>query len=508
LNGKVILVGAGPGDPGLLTVRGQEWLAQADVVVTDALVNPRLWRGLRARIIDVGKRGPGAPRGAHQRESQANINRILVRLARQGNTVVRLKGGDPFVFGRGSEELEALRVAKISFEVVPGVSSAHAVPAYAGIPITDRRFASHVTILTGHEKGEQPSKQSIDWDRLSPDGTLVILMGVSRWPDIQKELLGRHWPPSHPVAAIEWGTTVRQRVIHSSLEQAAADFKKQKLQAPAIIVVGRVAKLGRQLEWVRRNRPLLGLKIVVMRPLEQAGELIAALENKGAQVLHAPAIRIRSLAGSASVRRKIKKIQSQPHSYDFLIFLSANAVRHFETVAPLLTRQWRHAAVAVVGDQTARVAREHGWRVTMKPSLYRATSLVRELGGISGKRILIPRAETAPIEILEDLRDRGATVDVLPVYRTAPVPFSASVKHEIQSGADVLMFTSSSMVGSFLRNFSTAEKRRLLRTARIVSMGALTTAALRKHGVRQIHQARNSSVDELVSSAIEVKRKS
>ncbi len=363
MKGKVILVGAGPGDPGLLTVRGQQLLARADVVVTDALVNPRLWEGLRARIIDVGKRGPGAPHGAHQRESQSTINQMLVRLAKQGNNVVRLKGGDPFVFGRGSEELEALHRAKIPFEIVPGVSSAYAVPAYAGIPITDRRFASHVTILTGHEKDEKKSVWSIDWNRLSPDGTLVIFMGVSRWPAIQAELLKLTWPASHPVAAIEWGTTVWQRVIYSRLDTAAADFKKQHLHAPAIIVVGRVAKLGRSLEWFRRNLPLLGSRVVVMRPEGQASELIQAMENKGAQVPARPGHSAHSFAGEKApscFNVASKNSEADQMSFDFLIFLSVNAVRCFEEVAPSLTFQWRHAAVAAIGDQTARVAREFG----------------------------------------------------------------------------------------------------------------------------------------------------
>ena len=496
------MVGAGPGDPGLLTVRGQKLLTQADVVVTDALVNPRLWEGLRARIIDVGKRGPGAPHGAHQRESQSSINKMLVRLAKQGNNVVRLKGGDPFVFGRGSEELEALRRAKIPFEVVPGVSSAYAVPAYAGIPITDRRFSSHVTILTGHEKDEKKSTASIDWNRLSPDGTLVIFMGVSRWPSIQAELLKRRWPSSHPVAAIESGTTVRQRVIYSQLDKAAADFKKQHLHAPAIIVVGRVAKLGRALEWYRKSRLLFGSRIVVTRPVGQAAELIEALENNGAQVLHAPVIRIRSLAKSAALQRHLKKIRDTKTSFDFLIFLSANAVRCFEEVAPSLTSQWRHAAVAAIGDQTRRVAREFGWRVAIKPPSYNSKILLKSLGRIAGKRLLIPRAETAPNEILLGLQQKGGSVQVLPLYRTEPVRLILATKREINAGVDVLIFTSASTVISFFINFSDGEKRQLFQATKIISMGAQTTAELRRYGVRRVYQTRNSTVDEIVRSAI------
>jgi uroporphyrinogen III methyltransferase/synthase len=500
MKGKVILVGAGPGDPGLLTVRGQSLLRWADVVMTDALVNPRIWQGLRARIIDVGKRGPGAPQGAHQRGSQEMINRMLVRLAQQGNNVVRLKGGDPFVFGRGSEELEALRRAKISFEVVPGVSSAYAVPAYAGIPITDRRFASHVTILTGHEKNEKSDEWRIDWDRLSPKGTLVVFMGVSHWPAIRRELMKRQWPIAHPVAAIEWGTTVRQRVIHSTLAASADDFRRQLLRAPAIVVVGRVAALGRTLNWYRKNRPLLASRVVVMRPMDQASELIAALEDKGATVLLAPVIQIRALGNSAATQRRVRTLQRESRSFDFLVFLSVNAIRCFEPVAPDLSRQWRHAAVAVVGDQSAKVAKEFGWRVAIKPEIHNAKTLLKNLGDVRGKRILIPRAQSAPDDVVKTLHRQGARVEVLPVYRTEALSLSASTKRELDD-ANVFIFTSASMVHAFMKNFPGSAGRRLLRNKRIVSMGAQTTAVLRRYRLGRLRQARNATIEALAEAA-------
>jgi uroporphyrinogen III methyltransferase/synthase len=493
-----VLVGAGPGDPGLLTLSGQRALQEADIVVTDALVNPRLWQGLRARIIDVGKRGPGAPQGAHQRQPQSGINKLLVRLAKAGHTVVRLKGGDPFVFGRGSEELEELRSARIAFEVIPGVSSVYAVPAYAGIPITDRRFASHVTVITGHEKGEDGG-QNTDWDKISPAGTLVVFMGVSRWPSIQHELLSRHWPPRHPVAAIEWGTTPRQRVIHSRLDHAAQDFRAARLHSPAIVVVGRVAKLGRSLSWFQKSRPLLGPKIVVTRPADQAPELIAALETKGAEVIAAPSIVVRSLASESLVKQRLKLLARDKTDFDLLIFLSANAVRCFAEVATKLSHRLRRTAVAVVGDATARAAREHHWPVVHIPESYSAESLTRRLGSLVGKRCLLPRAQEAPEKIVTALRGNGAVVDVLPIYRTEPVVYGAKLKREIKTMASAVVFTSASSVNGFVRNFKSGGSQ-WSRRLPAISIGAQTSSALRRAGFKHIYQAPNATIPELVAA--------
>lgn len=499
MKGKVVLVGAGPGDPGLLTVRGKALLDKADVVVTDALVNPILWKNLKARIVDVGKRGPGAPQGAHQRKSQATINRMLVRLAQAGNFVVRLKGGDPFIFGRGSEELQALQNANVPFEVVPGVSSAYAVPAYAGIPITDRRYSSHVTILTGHERDEKKTFWSVDWDHLSPHGTLVIFMGVSRWPFIQQQLLKRNWPASQPVAAIESGTTAQQRVLYSQLGNAAKDFSKNKLHAPAIIVIGHVTKLGHVLTWYEKSRPLLGAHVLVMRPQEQASELIQALEEKGADVLHSPGIKIQALSSATT--------HTDTTRYDFLIFLSANAVRHFTDSNPGNRDQWAGTKVAAVGNQTAFIAEQLGWHVAIKPKLANALALARELGNLKGKRCLVPRAETAPTSFVDALSRRGASVKVLPVYRTKLTRFTASVKREILKKVNMIIFTSTSTVSSFVSNFSAIQRRELLKKVVIVSIGAQTTSALRQCGIRSVTQATNASVTALVDAVVKVSRR-
>ena len=266
MTGKVFLVGAGPGDTGLITVRGRDCIETADVLVVDALVNPSLFTGAKARVHYVGKRGPGAPHGSSARLSQKAIHTLLIREARKGRRVVRLKGGDPIVFGRGSEEMEALRAAHVSYEVVPGIPSPIAVPAFAGIPITDRRWSSQVTFLTGQEGPNRHSDyKRVDWKSLPIGGTLVILMGVSRWPIIQKRLLALGWPPSMAIAAIESGTTKAQRVIQAYLGKSVRIFKKRKLVAPAIIVVGQVAGLSGALSWVEKEKPLLGRKVVVTR---------------------------------------------------------------------------------------------------------------------------------------------------------------------------------------------------------------------------------------------------
>jgi uroporphyrinogen III methyltransferase/synthase len=283
----VHIVGAGPGDPGLITRRGLELINTADVIVLDALVNPALLRGNpTAEIIYVGKRGPGARCGAMLTMPQPQINRLLIKLAKKGRRVVRLKGGDPFVFGRGGEEMEALRDAGLGYEIVPGVSSAIAAPAYAGIPVSDRRWASHVTFLTGHE-GRVPD--------YAPRETLVVLMGVAAWPRLALNLAAEGWPARTTVAAVESGTTREQRVLMTTLKESTDFFKKKKLEAPTIVVVGDVARHGKTSAWLSRVKPLLGRTVVVTRAEGQNDSFAALLRDKGADVIECPAIDIQPL---------------------------------------------------------------------------------------------------------------------------------------------------------------------------------------------------------------------
>lgn len=476
--GIVSLVGAGPGDPGLVTVRGLSLLKQADVVVVDALVNQSLLKRLRARLIYVGKRGPGAPHGSSLSLPQPVINQLLVRLGKQGRRVVRLKGGDPFVFGRGSEEIDALARAGVSYEVVPGVSSAIAAPAVAGIPITDRRWASQVTFVTGHgqaeSRGADPLSPKIDWKRIPSNGTLVVLMGVASWRNIQRRLLASGWPASKAVVAIESATNADQRVIRSTLKRAGEDFERRRLVSPAVIVVGDVARLGSQAKIV-----------VVTRPAGQSRELSALLRAAGARVIDAPAIRVRALGAAVRLKRT---------SYDWLVFLSANAVRTFEPGPAKFSK------VMAVGAETKRVAESRGWRVVPLPGHFTSRGVLTALGEVRGKFIMIPRVQSAPKDLPRALRSRGASVEEVGTYETAPARFSAAVKRKILSGVDAVTFTSASTVRGFIDNFTSAQRERIFRTADAVSMGPQTSAALRDAGVRRIRQAINATIPDLLEA--------
>lgn len=494
--GKVFLVGAGPGDPGLLTLRGAQLLAAADVIVTDALVNPRLLRGLRGRVVDAGKRGPGKENERAHGPSQPSINRLLIRFARSGKNVVRLKGGDPFVFGRGSEELEALRAAGIPFEVVPGVTSATAAPAYAGIPITDRRWASQVTFVTGHER---PGKESgIDWARMSPTGTLVVLMGVLSWPRLCAELLANGWPASTPVAAVENGATPRQRVLRGALRNSVRLFSAEKLSAPAIVVVGRVASLADRLSWLKRERPLFGRRVIITRAAESNDRLAALLDADGAEPVACPLIRVRPLrTSSLSSLRMAATAARMP--FDWLVFLSANAVRIFQELWPEAPAALSHVPVVAVGPQTALAAAQAGWRVSKTPPVFTSAGVRSVLGRVRGKRILLPRARIAPPELVAALERAGATVEALPIYETEFVRPSIGIRAEIMRGADAITFLSASSVEGFGQAFSGAERRRLLKNTLILSIGPMTTAAIRgRLGLRPV-EARAATAEGVLA---------
>ncbi len=489
--GKVFLVGAGPGDPDLITIRGKRLLREADVVVMDALVSAALVKNIRAKIIHAGKRGSIEASHGKENISQDAINVLLVKLGRAGKRVVRLKGGDPFVFGRGSEEVEALASAKIPYEIVPGVTSAIAAPAAAGIPITDRRFASQVTFVTGHgqaqTRGVDTKSPPVQWRKLPKDGTLVVLMGVASWSRIQRKLLEAGWLAKRPVAAIESATNVDQRVIRTTLGASANEFAKQVLRSPAVIVVGEVARLGEQPK-----------KIVVTRPKEQGEELVRLLRQKEMQVISAPGIRVAPLG---------KKLKLKRRYYDWVLFLSSNAVRTFTPHADPLPslRERRGERVSVrgvlaIGTETKKVAESYGWKVNIIPKVFTSAGVLRALGPVQGKNILIPRVQNAPRDLPNALRKRGAIVEEVVTYETKPERFSQSMRREILTGVDAVTFTSASTVGGFMNNFSAAERKRIFRAARAVSMGPQTTAALRLFGVRSIAQAKHATIPALVEA--------
>ena len=450
VKGKVYLVGAGPGDPGLITLKGVEALRAADCVVYDRLANPKLLRYARpdAELIYAGKQP-----NKHAMK-QEEINQLLVQRAQEGKVVCRLKGGDPFVFGRGGEEAEALAEAGVPFEVVPGVTSAVAVPAYAGIPVTHRDLCSALGIITGHE---DPTKggSSLRWTELANGlDTLVFLMGVENLPNIASQLLDAGLPSDTPVAVVRWGTWPTQQTVTGTLADIVQRVQEAGLTSPAVTVVGKVVRLRQKLRWFD-NKPLFGWRVLVTRTREQASEMAALLEELGADVLEVPTIRVEPIPELDLSRVDLA-------SYRWIVFTSANGVRFFLERLMEQTGDIRSigpARLAVIGPATASALRERGLRVDFQPEEEVAEALAAGLPGpLDGARILIPRAEEARDALLEGLRARGALVDVLPVYRTLPAdPPEAETTAEMLFNGEIhlLTFTSSSTVRNFVRLFGT-----------------------------------------------------
>jgi len=489
--GVVYFVGAGPGDPGLITLRGLHLLRQAHVIVVDALVNPSLLRNNPdAKIIYVGKRGPGAREGASKVFPQKKINQLLISLAKKGHKVVRLKGGDPFVFGRGGEEMEALQKSKIPFQVVPGVTAAVAAPAYAGIPISDRRWASQVTFLTGHV-GKDGIKDAagIDWERLSPKGTTVVFMGVSQWRIIQYKLLKMNWPLTKPVTAIEWGTTSKQKVIISNLKSATRDFKRNKLAAPAVIIIGEVARCAKKLSWVKNQIPLLDKKIVVTRAIHQNQSLARKLEDKGADVIYAPAIQTQSLVRDLRVQEQLRDFALGHIKYDWIIFLSSNGVRFFMNGMGKGKQRLSKIKICAVGPQTKQEIERYGFKVAKMPGTFNAAALLKKIGNLKGKRIIIPRVSAGPQDVIMALKKKGAVVTQVGIYRTIhAAPPADIIRKTIQGGVSAVTFTSASTVKGFSSFFSKKELKAIQKQNCAISIGPQTTLALKAEGWSKIRQ--------------------
>ncbi|MDD5722190.1 MAG: uroporphyrinogen-III C-methyltransferase [Syntrophales bacterium] len=475
--GTVYIIGAGPGDPGLITVKGSECLRRADVVVYDYLVSEEILRraGKGARLIYVGKIG-----GQHH-ISQGELNPILVEEALKGNTVARLKGGDPFIFGRGGEEVEFLEEAGVPFEVVPGVTSAIAVPAYAGIPLTHRAFTSTVAFVTGHE---DPAKDEsrIDWERISAIGTLVFLMGVRNLPLITASLMEYGREPSTLVALIRWGTTPDQETLTGTLDTIAALAKKHNFSAPAICVVGDVVGLRGRLGWFEK-KPLFGKGIVITRPEEQAGELAALLRERGARVISFPTIRIAPPDDFCDLDRAIENIEQYP----WIVFTSANGVRFFfERFFGLRgdIRDLKGVRFCTIGPATRACVEAYHIPVDLVPDQYLSEGVVEAFGSwdIAGQNILLPRAEIAGDVIPEGLSAMGAHVDVAAAYRTvSPGGDGKDILELMESGrVDVLTFTSPSTVDNFI-DIIGGSGAVIPDRVRIACIGPVTERACRKH---------------------------
>lgn len=480
--GKVFLVGAGPGDPRLLTLRGKECLERADVVLYDYLANPALLSHAseRAERIYVGRRGKG------KYPAQEDINRLLIDRARDGSVVVRLKGGDPFVFGRGGEEAEALASAGIEFEVVPGVTAAVAAPAYAGIPVTHRTLASSLTIVTGHEDPDKP-ESAVEWPHLaSSRGTLVFLMGMKNLPAIVAHLTAEGRALTTPVAIIRWGTRASQQTVVGTLSDIVSKAEAAKLEPPTVIVVGEVVRLRQQLNWFER-RPLFGKRVLMTRAKEQAEELATLLSAYGAEPVEAPSIRIMPPADWSLVDQAIRAIAT----YDWVIFTSVNGVARFMTRLYASGSDARTLAgrrVCCIGPRTAQELEKFGVKADAIPADYQAEGLLAMLGGrdLKRARVLIPRAEVARELLPDELRVRGAHVDVVPVYRTV-VPDEGAAEWRrrfAEGGIQVVTFTSSSTVRNFVEMVGGAgAARMLLKSVVIACIGPITAKTVEEYGL-------------------------
>jgi uroporphyrinogen III methyltransferase/synthase len=476
--GKVYIVGAGPGDPGLMTIRGAQCIREADVIVYDYLVSPEILRlaGETPRLIYVGKHG-----GDHIL-SQSEINALLIAEAEQGAIVARLKGGDPFIFGRGGEEAEVLHEAGVPFEVVPGISSAVAVPAYAGIPLTHRNHTVSAAFVTGHEDPTK-GKSHLDWSTLAGIGTLVFLMGVKNLPTIAENLIRAGKQASTPAALIRWGTTPDQETLTGSLGDIAQKAEQRCFAPPAIFVVGTVVSLRETLRWFEM-KPLFGRGIVITRPEAQAEELSELLRRKGARVIPFPVIRIAPPESWEELDRALDRLED----YRWIIFTSANGVAFFFRRLRERGRDIRDLKgirIATIGPATASAVETLGIRVDLVPEAFVSEGVVRAFDGmdLQGSRVLLPRAKEARDVIPEGLAGMGAICDIATTYRTVRSNRSASelIPFFDEGKVDVITFTSPSTVTHFLGTMGPGFH--LHPQVRIACIGPVTEAAARKAGL-------------------------
>jgi uroporphyrinogen III methyltransferase / synthase len=491
-NAKCYLVGAGPGDLGLVTLRAKELIGIADVILYDALCNPEMlgWARDDAEIIFVGKRA-----GEHT-IPQEEISKLLVEKTSAGKSVVRLKGGDPFVFGRGAEEAEELSAAGIPFEIVPGISSAIAAPAYAGIPVTDRRQNSHVTFFTGHEA---PKKGGSDFEALAKlGGTQVMLMGMERLNAITHEMIERGTSAAMPAAVVQWGTTARQKTIVGTLGDIAQRAKEAGLEAPAVAIFGEVVSLRTKLEWFEK-RPLFGKRIVVTRARKQASALSAELRALGADVIELPSIRVEP----PTDLREFAELVQDAHAYDWIVFTSANGVDAFFEIFFKLyddARELGAARIAAIGPATAQRVKDFHLHVDLQPPTFVAEAMVKEFektGGIENLRILIARAERARDLLPKALASMGAIVDEAFAYKTAPETrdVTGARARFVEEGADLITFTSSSTVENFLNL-----KLPWPPAMQLASIGPITSATARDRGLTVDVEAKEHDIPGLMAA--------
>jgi len=500
-SGTVYLIGAGPGDPGLITVRGRKRLKQADVVLYDRLIGDELLEATRpeAELIYVGK-------SAHKhRLSQDEINALLVEKARAGLKVARLKGGDPFVFGRGGEEAQVLAAAGIEFEIVPGITSPIAVPAYAGIPVTHRDVASNFAVVTGHRRKEGEGVDEglgLDWSALAKMDTLVVLMGVGNLPVIAEELLTAGRDPQTPAALVRWGTTPRQRVVTATLGTIAERASQAGMRPPAVLIVGGVVSLQDELRWYD-TRPLFGLRVLITRPREKAAQTAAQLRELGAEPVIFPTIAIRPPRSWKPLDATLERLPS----YDWVIFTSTNGVRFFWQRLRGMGKDARALAgprLAAIGPVTGRELAKRGLQADLIPDQYVAEALLDHIGPVDGSRILLPRADIARPLLTDGLRAAGAEVTEVTAYRTVPAA-SEDVEHirrMVTSGEiDILTFTSSSTVRNFVASLRPLPD--LSRGPTVACIGPITAQTAEESGLPVHVSAREHTIEGLLNALVE-----
>jgi uroporphyrinogen III methyltransferase/synthase len=499
MNGKVYLVGAGPGDPKLITLKGIECLQRADVVIYDLLINVKLLEHCPAHT----KKIYGGKMIGEQEQRQAEIDDLMIRHAKTGKTVVRLKGGDPFIFGRGGEEALTLVEAGIDFEVVPGITSAIAAPAYAGIPLTHRSYSSSVAFVTGHSAALQ-ADSAIRWEQLATGvDTLVILMGVGHLREIAARLIQHGRSPDTPISLVHWGTTPQQKTLEGTLADIAQKSEAVNFRNPAAIVVGDVNVLREQLRWFDQ-KPLFGRRIIVTRARAQASDFAECLESYGAEVIQFPTIETKPILNNAALDRATDQLAM----YNWVIFTSVNAVEYFYCQLRENgkdTRSFGNARICAVGQKTVAALDQIGILADYVPSQYRGVVLAAELEGVEGQKILLPRASIAADDLPNGLRDRGAIVDTIPIYETvkAGAEGREALEADLHNGRiDMVTFTSSSTVTNFLEMFGSPPSTALLDQVHIAVIGPSTEATVKAHGFTADIVAQQASVESLVEEIV------